>query len=702
VGTIRVTRRQLAAGVKVPLDERTTIVVGPTHVTLQAVGGIFEPNKSLPLPGCTPLLKAWFVRARQASPTDVVVAAHGDSVDNDAAACSDERAKVIGAWLEGNVDVWLALYDSAATKDSKWGAREDALLIEQMPGFDDFKVALAAAAPTQRPSLVAWYQKARSLEVDGIAGPQTRGALIREYFGLTRTADDADGSSPVVVQASGEPLPPLEVAVTPLGCADNFPYAKVLEEVASREEDPPVKRIDAPESHLDRRLELFLFDRKTGIFPPAAGPSGDAYLEWLTNGNLELSRVPGGDSVVLSILSGLLFETNKSFLLPNAVPALARLLGLYASAPSGALLVVGHTDTTAEPSINDPLSLERAESVSAYLKDDVDTWLSQYTSRLPDARRWGSREDSLMIQSLPGFDPGKSVDDVRQFQLSRGLIVDGIAGPVTRRALITEYMSHDGTTVPATVELTAHGCGENFPLDDRGANVEVLPEDEKEDQLDRRVELFLFDGPLGVSPPPPGKNSAPGSKEYPAWRAQAKKKAEDVGAGELASQIHVQLLTEDGVLVIPRATVRVRVASSTITAVSSESGIVFIAAVPPGDHAATVTTDDGISGDIKLPSNALREVARQVSVPGIPSEPAKPSLQELVTTILGDDDEPMAGVHYELKLADGRIVEGVTNSRGQILESELPQGPVQVVLRDTEQALADAVAPTDDAGGASA
>jgi outer membrane protein OmpA-like peptidoglycan-associated protein len=36
------------------------------------------------------------------------------------------------------------------------------------------------------------------------------------------------------------------------------------------------------------------------------------------------------------------------------------------------LLVVGHTDTTAEPAINDPLSLERAVNTAAFLVDDVE------------------------------------------------------------------------------------------------------------------------------------------------------------------------------------------------------------------------------------------------------------------------------------------------------------------------------------------
>ena len=74
---------------------------------------------------------------------------------------------------------------------------------------------------------------------------------------------------------------------------------------------------------------------------------------------------------------------------------------------------------------------------------------------------------------------------------------------------------------PLLTSRTAHGCGEYFPLDDSGREVEVAASDENSDALDRRVEFFLFKDPPGIDPPVPGANSTRESTEYPTWRERA-------------------------------------------------------------------------------------------------------------------------------------------------------------------------------------
>jgi peptidoglycan hydrolase-like protein with peptidoglycan-binding domain len=121
----------------------------------------------------------------------------------------------------------------------------------------------------------------------------------------------------------------------------------------------------------------------------------------------------------------------------------------------------------------------------------------------------------------------RAEDPVRWFQRTRKLKVDGIAGKQTRQALIAEYMSLDGASLRdfvGEIDATAHGCGENFPLDDDGKELDRAPADGKPDPIDRRVELFFFDNEFGITPPPPGSNSKPGSKEYPLWRKRVVEK----------------------------------------------------------------------------------------------------------------------------------------------------------------------------------
>jgi outer membrane protein OmpA-like peptidoglycan-associated protein len=216
------------------------------------------------------------------------------------------------------------------------------------------------------------------------------------------------------------------------------------------------------------------------------------------------------------------FNTNKAFLLPSALPSVKKLRRIYLDNAPCRLLVVGHADTTGAPAYNDKLSLSRAEATIAYLRDDVDGWLAFYGQAVEAKQRWGKVEDRLMITAMPGFATKiRSEDAVRWYQRTRDLEVDGVAGPQTRRALVTEYMSLDGASLSdfvGDIEATAHGCGENFPLDDTGDELDAAPADDRRDPTDRRVELFFFDPEFGITPPPAGTNSAAGSREYPLWR----------------------------------------------------------------------------------------------------------------------------------------------------------------------------------------
>lgn len=216
--------------------------------------------------------------------------------------------------------------------------------------------------------------------------------------------------------------------------------------------------------------------------------------------------------------SGVLFDTNKNFLLPGTLPHLRQLTRIYKERPDNKLLIVGHTDTSGDVEYNDVLSLERARAVQAFLERDVAAWLERYEPSVPAAKRWGSAEDSLMLHALPVGDADEA-DPIRQFQASRGLEVDGITGPQTRTALIEEYMALPGLELPEEMSITVHGCGEHFPLDGSGLELDTAPADDQHDALDRRVELFFFD--KAITPPPPGENSSKTSTEYKEWRKLA-------------------------------------------------------------------------------------------------------------------------------------------------------------------------------------
>jgi outer membrane protein OmpA-like peptidoglycan-associated protein len=280
--------------------------------------------------------------------------------------------------------------------------------------------------------------------------------------------------------------------------------------------------------------------------------------------------------VICARILELLFDTNKSFLLPSALEHIRDVRKLYDKRPRAKVLIVGHTDITGEPDVNDPLSLNRAKAVKAYLRDDVEAWLDFYGDHMHHKARWGPHEDHLMLHAVLA-ESGEEVTDtpVRHFQATRGLEPDNKLGDNTRRAIITEYMAVDGTTLPKGIEPIAHGCGENFPLDKTDA------QDTKTAHAhDRRVELFFFDGDLGVLPPPAGDNSGAGSPEYPEWRRRSVE-THDFTI-DLVNELEIVLNDESG-KPIPNARFEVYIPTGLILQGNlDDEGFARIGGLPPG------------------------------------------------------------------------------------------------------------------------
>lgn len=217
--------------------------------------------------------------------------------------------------------------------------------------------------------------------------------------------------------------------------------------------------------------------------------------------------------LVLARLLGMIFDTDKTFLLPTALGTIRSVKQLYDENPGAQVLAVGHTDTEGDPTYNLALSSERATILLAYLADDVATWLERYTAVQPAGQLWGATEDLAMIAAMPDAasrDP--SEPPVLWYQRTRGLDADGVAGPNTRERLVSEYMAADDTSLPADTITQAHGCGEGFPA--------IATPDGTDAQENRRVELFLFEDE--VLPPSPGPTSAPEDPEYPEWQRRAR------------------------------------------------------------------------------------------------------------------------------------------------------------------------------------
>src|SRR5690606_17214585 len=97
-------------------------------------------------------------------------------------------------------------------------------------------------------------------------------------------------------------------------------------------------------------------------------------------------------------------------------------------------------------------SMERAESVAAFLRNDADAWLAAYGDDRPEERRWGTAEDAIMLaEILRRSDENLNGEPLHYFQRSRRLPESDGIDDVTRRALVEEYMGLDGISVPGTM-----------------------------------------------------------------------------------------------------------------------------------------------------------------------------------------------------------------------------------------------------------
>ncbi|HEV8323880.1 MAG TPA: hypothetical protein VG389_19845 [Myxococcota bacterium] len=400
--------------------------------------------------------------------------------------------------------------------------------------------------------------------------------------------------------------------------------------------------------------------------PPPAAAGAVAYARDgldLTIGTPAVVQLP--PRVFRGRLTGILFD-HGAFLPPSSLPALKEMKRLYDAHPGLAVLVVGHSDTAGDDDPNLQISVERAEAVAAFLKDDFAAWLPWYERSKPAAKRWGTREDQHMLSAVKdgaapfyasavnGSEDAGTRDAVRRFQTwanahaGAGLHVDGDAGENTRRALIKAYMELDDTTLPHGTTLLTHGCGEFHP--------EIPTADGVNEPRNRRVEIFLFEGPVD---PPPGRCARPGCPEHQEW-VRRTVETFDFGSPDLTARdeigaIHVRVHGRRSLSPLGGKPYTLVLADEERTGETSADGVIRLAGVPIGFYPVDVEGRFGFVEARRLEGSEvpsavwLRETdgellpaaaaASEADTPGAPVAPAAPA--PLTDEELDDDAQAL-------------------------------------------------------------
>lgn len=314
-------------------------------------------------------------------------------------------------------------------------------------------------------------------------------------------------------------------------------------------------------------------------------------------------------------LVGMLFDANRCFLLPQALPGVRTIIALHRERPRDRVLIVGHAGGD-EHRAGMELALGRAEILRGYLTNKPEAWMKWFDRSKPSYARWGTREVQLMLSVLPaggtayyegyasGVSDAKTVRAVKAFQKAKGLAVDGKAGPNTLTALVSSYMDLEDTTLGRDIDPVVHGCEGHF--EDTETEEGLQPDD-------RRMEVFFFAGE--IAPKPAGSTSQPGATEYPAWRSAVVETRDFEHHG-----IHVQII-DSRKRPVPFANVHLEGPTSG-DAVADEHGFVSFFGLVRGEYTMSGTLEGRQVSRSKLRYPTAKTVADiQVSYSRGTSEP---------------------------------------------------------------------------------
>ena len=617
----------------------TIVLSRPSVRRVRLVGMLFDGDKCFLLPQALPGVRSVAAMHAQHPKADMLVIGHAESDEvcqgTDVAL---DRARAVTALLTSEPEAWMPWFAPGVPLRKRWGTREVQLMLSAVSGDDGPFHAGYSSGVTDRQTTAAirrfqvyWNAtRGTDLPVDGRAGAETRKALVTAYMGIEGTTL-GDGTTPTPHGCDGH----LDDTLTDDGLQPDdrrvevFFFEAGVRPAASGDVSPSgspdypawrqrlVETVDF-ETHgihvqiLDVYKHPVAFAKVTITGPTSqtstADANGFASFFNLTAGDYSVTAVRKGFRIGTTTLTyptastlpgrlgtkdarrvrmvGMLFDADKCFLLPQALAGARMVTSMQRDRAGDKVLVVGHADGD-EQHGGAPMALARARALVAFLRNDPKPWLAWFGRDVPVRQRWGTRELQLMLSALPedgapfyggyasGVTDGATRAAIRAFQKSAGLAVDGKPGPLTRRALVSKYMSVRDATLPNGVVPAAHGCE---------GQVDTTLGDDGLQPDDRRLEVFFFEN--GILPAPDAETSGPDGTDYPEWVARLVETRDFETHG-----VHVQVI-DTRKQPIPFASVHLA-GPTEADAVADANGFVSFVGLATGDYTIQASLDGG-------------------------------------------------------------------------------------------------------------
>lgn len=357
------------AGPRVELHEqqRRTVSLRPSVTQARLIGGFFETSKCFLLPGGVDGVRGLVRAYDQRKGAELLVVGHTDTAGepdyNDPLA--QERAEATAAYLTDDVEGWYRWYDAGVPADKRWGAGEDGHMLDALPD--------AGERPANE-SRVRWFQRTRGLAVDGVAGSETRHALIGEYMAL-------DGTT----------LPD-GISLVTHGCGENFPR----DDTGDGQADPD-----------NRRIEVFFFEDRGGVQPPPPGdrsaPGSLEYPEWLARAGDPIDFSSDHTPMLLEI------EWSEEVIEQLPQDLTIELTGPRLETRTYAFSLASRGGGVARLAFGE---LQRGQSISLTAKRGDEALVlvrDQIAGDLEEAMVWEHHLEELLVAEQPGEDDGELI-----------------------------------------------------------------------------------------------------------------------------------------------------------------------------------------------------------------------------------------------------------------------------------------------------